>query len=431
VIARDASTGSGRRVRPSASKLRGGVMKRGRTWYYVIRVLDPEAGVSKPKWVGGFITEEDAKAARDEARVKARRGSYIDRNQITVAAYLDQWIEGHAMEVRPRTLSDYRNCIRLYVKPRIGHLRVQAVRPSTITKLYSDLLTSGGRNGKPLAVATVIHLHAILRKAFQDATMVDGLLDRNPVERAKRPRARGQEPGAIWGLAQLRSFLAEARHHRLFAFFHLAAYTGARRGELLNLRWPDLELDQKKIIITGSTGVVAGERIEGATKSGRARTITIDDETVLVLREHRKQQAEERLRVGEFWRGTDDGYVFATGWGEPLYPDTVTSLMQKIIEACNERVPEWPLPHARLHDLRHLHATTLLLAGVPVHVVAARLGHADPSVTLRVYAHVIRSAEVAAADIFADAVKPPIKPPTRARVSKSVSKRDRKRTDRQ
>jgi integrase len=101
--------------------------------------------------------------------------------------------------------------------------------------------------------------------------------------------------------------------------------------------------------------------------------------------------------------------------------------MRKIIKTCNEHAPERPLPHARLHDLRHLHATTLLLAGVPVHVVAARLGHADPSVTLRVYTHVIRSAEAAAADVFAAAVTPPAE----ARVSKSVSKRDRKRTDRQ
>lgn len=91
--------------------------------------------------------------------------------------------------------------------------------------------------------------------------------------------------------------------------------------------------------------------------------------------------------------------MFATGWGELIYPDTVTSLMTKLIRA--SRQP----PHVRLHDLRHLHATTLLLSGVPVHVVAARLGHADPAITLRVYAHVIGSAEAAAADIFADAVK--------------------------
>ena len=95
--------------------------------------------------------------------------------------------------------------------------------------------------------------------------------------------------------------------------------------------------------------------------------------------------------------------MFSTGWGEPIHPDTVSSLMTKLIQTHNEQQSE-PLPHARLHDLRHVHATTLLLAGVPVHVVAARLGHADPSITLRVYAHVISTSSTAAADIFARAV---------------------------
>lgn len=131
--------------RKTTPKLRDGVMKRGRNWSYVIRVKDPETGISKPRWVGGFATEEAAKAARDEGRVKARRGEYIDHNRVTVTAYLDDWIDSHAMEIKPRTLHDYRSCIRLYVTPRIGHLPIQAVRPSTITKLYRELLTSGPR----------------------------------------------------------------------------------------------------------------------------------------------------------------------------------------------------------------------------------------------------------------------------------------------
>jgi integrase len=110
--------------------------------------------------------------------------------------------------------------------------------------------------------------------------------------------------------------------------------------------------------------------------------------------------------AGSAW--TDqDGLVFTTRWGEPLYPDTVTALMSKLISKRNESVtpPAAPLPQARLHDLRHLHATTLLLAGIPVHVVAARLGHADPSVTLRVYAHVIREHAARVGDVFAREIK--------------------------
>ena len=212
----------------------------------MIRVKDPDTGISKPKWVGGFATEEEAKAARDEGRVKARRGEYIDRNRLTVAAYLDDWIDSHAMEIKPRTLLDYRACILLYVTPRIGHLPIQAIRASTITKLYRDLLTSGGRDGQPLAVATVTHLYAVLRKACRDAVIVDELIGSNPVERAKRPRAQAQEPGTVWTVAQLRAFLAPAQQHRLFAFFRVAAYTGARRGELLNLWWKDIDLDTRR-----------------------------------------------------------------------------------------------------------------------------------------------------------------------------------------
>jgi len=146
--------------RKNTPRLRDGVMKRGTTWSYVIRVKDPETEISKPRWVGGFATEEDAKAARDEARVKARHFEYIDRNRVTVVTYLNDWIDAHAMEIKPRTLADYRACIRLYATPRIGHLPIQAVRPSTSTKLYRDLFTNGGRDGQPLARVEHLVVHA-------------------------------------------------------------------------------------------------------------------------------------------------------------------------------------------------------------------------------------------------------------------------------
>ena len=367
-----------------------------------------EAPQSKPKWVGGFPTEDAAKEARDEARVKARRGEYIDRNAITVAEYLDEWLDAHAVEIKPKTLADYRHLIERHVKPNIGGLRLQAVRPGQITKLYRDLITTGGRHGTGLSPRTVSYVHAVLRKAFADAVLVEQVIPSNPVERAKRPRRRPAEPGDVWTAAQLRTFLKVAQTHRLFAFFHLAAYTGARRGELLNLRWRDVDLDNASVHIKGSAAFIAGKRIEGTTKSGRTRVVSIDAGTVDVLRAHRKRQLADKLKVGKSWKGAEkesDGFVFATGWGEPVHPDTVSSLMTSLIKLHNEpkdgTPPAEPLPHARLHDLRHIHATTLLLAGVPVHVVAARLGHADPAITLRVYAHVVNQQLVEAAEIFA------------------------------
>jgi integrase len=395
-------------------RLRDGVIKRGGSWSYVIRVRDPATGVSRPRWVGGFETEEEAKAARDEARVRARRGGYVNRSTSTVAAYLAEWLEAHASTVKPKTLAGYRHDIEHYIIPRIGRMRLQALRPAVISKLYRELAEHGGRDGRPLSALTVAHIHRTLRKALADAVEVEQLLAINPAERSKRPRHHGAEPGRVWTTEQLDHFLAVARTHRLFAFYRLAAYTGARRGELLYLRWQAVDLDVAEITFSGSTAVVGGQRVEGTTKGGRSRVVSLDSETVAILREHQRQQEEERLSAYSAW--TDSGgLVFTNRWGEPLYPDTVSALMSKLIDKSNEAVaaPTQALPRARLHDLRHLHATTLLFAGVPVHVVAARLGHADPAVTLRIYSHVLREHTLGVGEVFAQAVE--------ASVSKSVS----------
>jgi integrase len=398
-------------------RLRDGVIKRGGSWSYVIRVSDPATGLSKPKWVGGFDTEEAAKAARDEARIRARRGEYVNRSVSTVADYLAEWVEAHASTVKPKTLAGYRHDIDHYIVPRIGRMRLQSLRPAVISKLYRDLAEHGGRDGRPLSGWTISHIHRTLSKALADAVNVEQLLAVNPAERSKLPRDNRIEPTRVWTAEQLHTFLAAAHSHRLHAFYRLAAYTGARRGELLYLRWHAVDLDAAEVTFGGSTAVVRRQRIEGTTKGGRSRVISIDRDTVTILREHLRRQADERQAAGSAW--TDNGgLVFVTKWGEPLYPDTATALMTKLINAYNRSVtePSRALPHARLHDLRHLHATTLLLAGVPVHIVAARLGHTDPAVTLRVYSHVLREHALGVGDIFAQAVKAP--------VSKSVSKPD-------
>lgn len=251
-----------------------------------------------------------------------------------------------------------------------------AARPLQFDRL-SKLSAYRGQGGHGLSPRTVEYVHAVLRKALRDAVVVDQVLASNPAERAKRPRGARREVGEVWTSGQLRAFLQEARDHRLFAFYHLAAYTGARRGELLNLRWEHVDLYNAQVRITGSAAVIDGQRIEGTTKGGRSRTVSIDPGTVQVLKDHRARQNTERLVAGPEWRGESDDYVFTSAWAAPIHPDTVSSLMPVLISRYSERHPDekvGKLPAARLHDLRHVHATTLLRAGLPVHVVAARLG---------------------------------------------------------
>lgn len=384
-----------------APRLRNGVIRRGTTWSYVIRVTDGR-GVSKPRWVGGFPSEAAAKRARDEARIAASNGVYIDRSAVTVGQYLQDWLSAHALEVKPRTRAGYAHLIDRYVVPRIGHSRLQVLRPADLSGLYRQLLESGGQHGQRLSPRTVEYVHAVLRKAFADAVRTDQLLASNPAERAKRPRSAYPEPTVMWTAANLSSFLATTECHRLHAFFRLAAYTGARRGEMMNLRWADVHLENNPSVrLRGTVSVIKGQRVEGTTKGGRERTVSIDTGTVAVLRSHRERQGAERDVAGDSW--IDDDHVFRRELGEPLFPDSPTALMAKLLRQHNEQAvaeQREPLPRIRLHDLRHLHATLLLKAGVPVHVVANRLGHADPAITLRVYAHVLGDQASEAADVF-------------------------------
>lgn len=283
------------------SVVKDGVVRRGSTWSYVIRVTNQATGVSRPKWVGGFSTETAAKAARDSARVAARRGEYVDQSRTSLEAYLEEWLAGHAASVKPKTWVGYRDDLRRYVMPHIGRMRLQAVKPATLSRLYVALLKSGGRHGKPLAVATVRHVHRSLRKALNDAVLIDGILASNPALLAKLPKETRRVTRRMWTASDLDVFLESISGHRLHAFYRVAAFTGARRGEVLHLRWSDLDLEEDIIRFEGSTGVVDGERIDGTTKGGRSRVVGIDWGTRLVLEKHRLAQAADRELAGPEW----------------------------------------------------------------------------------------------------------------------------------
>lgn len=160
----------------------------------------------------------------------------------------------------------------------------------------------------------------------------------------------------------------------------------------------DVDFEKKLIRVHRSVTLTDAGRVEGTAKSEKERFVAFDDQTKSVLQAHRLMQISDMELTQDSWEGTD--YVFCTECGLPIYPTTLTHLFQKLIERHNAERFEEKLAKIRFHDLRHVHATLLLEAGVPVHVVAARLGHADPSITLRTYAHVLQSQETAAAELY-------------------------------
>lgn len=381
---------------PQKNKVKNGIVFTGRSWSYVLRVPDTNTGKTKPQWVGGFDSEKAAKLARDKARVSLSTSNYVSPNKLTLGEYLTTWInEVHANQLKASTLERYKRVINRYLIPELGAIKLQDLRPSHVQALYTSLLTRSTVTGNALSPQTVTLIGAVLKKAIKYAVDVDGLIAVNPVNRVPLPKGKGTIPKP-WSIQELNTFLDVARSHRLFFFFRLSAFTGARRGELLALKWSDF--DGTAITISKNRLMAGNEVIEqNSTKGGTngQRRVPLDRETIELFNVHRVNQLKERMALGENWQET--GYVFVQENGLPLYPHTPSDLFKKLLNKAGLRP-------TRLHDQRHLHATELLRLGEPLHVVANRLGHRDAMVTATIYAHVSDQQAETASSTFANAV---------------------------
>lgn len=374
--------------------VKNGIAFTGKNWSYVLRIPDLETGKTKPSWVGGFDSEKSAKLARDKARVALANRDYIPTGKLTLGEYLTTWITSHAHRIKPTTLDGYLSLINHYLIPQLGTIKLQDLRPLHIQSFYTDLLTKPARGGKPLSPRTVHYIGSILKKALRYAVETDGLLSVNPASRVPLPPDR---PPSFtpWTITELKQFLALSKGHRLYFFFWLSAFTGARRGELLALRWSDF--DGSYISITKNRTKAGKETVEMLTTKGGnngQRRVKLDSETIAQFQAHRKRQIIERMAIGDAWNETN--YVFTQEDGNPLYVSTPSLVLRKLSRNAGMRL-------ARLHDLRHLHATELLRQGEQLHVVAERLGHRDAMTTATIYAHVSNEQAETASNNFANA----------------------------
>jgi integrase len=378
-------------------RMRDGILKRGSTYSYVVRERDPETGKRKPRWVSGFKTRTAAKTARDAARNAVSTGTYVTPQDKTVGAFLDEWIKSHSVELKPSTAASYRAKINLYLKPIIGDERVQALTPGRMSAVWKKLHESGGKDGKPVSFRTVEFARAVMRRAMQDAVL-DRVITVNPVIGSKLPKRDGKPRHRIWTGPQAAGFLEASNGTRWFPLWQLAFATGMRRGELCGLRWEDVDLDAGVVSLERSTTQLGQQRVTTTPKNHERRKITIDSRTLGVLRTWRKEQAAERLQWGPAYIDSE-GLVFTWENGTPVLPDYVTKEFGKA-----QVKSGLGLQRLVLHEARHSRATMLLRDGVPVHIVAKRLGHKDPSVTLNVYADVIPDDDGRAVEVFAKAV---------------------------
>ena len=374
------------------------------SWGYVVDLAPPGAPRDQRKKMG-FSTKVEALDDMHSAQADKAAGTYIEPSKLTLAAYLERWLEGGCGgHLRPSTLTSYDGAVRLHIVPRIGTTLLQRVDKSAIKALYQELRTGGytprakptGKSGaavealapRGLSSKTVHNVHLALRKALADA-VDEGLIRTNPAAGAHKLDRDAAPEMLTWSQDELRRFLAAVEDERDYPLWRLAAQTGMRRGEVLGLRWRDVDLPGARLSVRQQLVRAGSELVPGPPKTAAGRRlIALDPGTVRALRARRAAWlAEHGARIPA---NHDVDLVFCRPDGQPDDPDVVSQRFQSAIGRAK-------VPRIRLHDLRHTHATLLLQAGVHPKVVQERLGHASITITLDRYSHVIEGMQADAA----------------------------------
>lgn len=357
-------------------------------------VLSIGAGKNrKLKWHSFRGTKRQAQAECARLITGLKEGSYVEPSKLTLAdhlkARLEQWEASN--KISAKTAERYAELINNQIAPRIGAITLQKLTVADIEGWHNALASSGRQDGKGgLSNRTIGHAHRVLSKALKDASKFD-LVMKN-VATAQQPPTPEDEEVVIVEQDRIKELLAKLTGRSMYAKAITALFTGARRGEILAMRYRYLDLDQKTWEICESLEETKkhGVRVKRPkTKAGR-RHISLPDIVVTALREHRRGQLELRMKLG-VGKPSDDDFVFAGLDGLPRGPRAFSREWSDCAAAIG-------MPDVVFHALRHTHASQLIDAGVDIVTISKRLGHANPNITLKVYAHLFRSKDGKAAD---------------------------------
>jgi integrase len=347
-------------------------------WAIVIDVRDHQTGKRKRRWHSFTGTKRQAQVECARLITEREGGAYIDPTRVTVAAFLQRWLGHMATQVSPRSHENYGAVINTNIVPLVGNVVLSKLRPDAIAAMYMTALESGRRKGGGLSARSVCMMHRVLSQAMKQAVKWQ-LLAQNPCDAVSPPRVERRQM-IVLDADGTAAVIEAARSKALFMPILLGALCGLRRGELAALRWRNIDLEAGQISVVASLEQTnSGVRLK-PPKSGRARTVALPSLAIEELRRHRLKQAEELLRVGT--RQSEETHVCLQPNYQPWAPRNLSSAFIKFIKASGLR-------RVRLHDLRHSHATHLLMANVHPKIVQERLGHANIATTMDLYTHVM------------------------------------------
>jgi integrase len=365
----------------------------GSTRYRVVVDVGRGPDGSRDQRTSTHKTLREAREWLAKVRTSAKEGSYVRPSKLTLTEHLDTWLAGKR-DLRPSTRRGYVDALKPF-RAALGTKPLQQIGKADLDRVVTTMLTTGGPNGHGRKPRTVILSLVVLQQALDDAVR-QGLLVRNVAALVERPRQEHHEMRA-WTLAQAQAFLRHVAKDRLYAAWLLTLH-GLRRGEVLGLRWSDVDLDSDPptLAVRSTRVLVDAVTVEvGEPKTARGRRLLpLPPGMVAALRALKAQVARERLAAGPAYE--DSGLVVVDELGQPLRPERYSDAFQRLVR-------EAKLPVIRLHDARHTAASLMLALGYPVHIVAAWLGH-DPVMTHRVYAHVHRDEMQALAEAFSRAL---------------------------
>lgn len=328
-------------------------------------------------------TQKDVLEKLQKAQRELSEGALAMGPRQTLRQYLEHWLENTVCgKVRPSTYASYELNVRKHIGPTIGRVQLAKLTPQHVESFLNDRQRNAG-----LSPRTVQYLHAILRKALEDAEKKD-LVGRNVAKRVSPPPQRQSEISPLTP-DEARRLLEQLRGDRLEALYSVALALGLRRGEALGLQWSDIDLDARVLRVRKSLQTVGGVPTLVETKTRKSvRTIDLPAMAVRALREHRLRQLQEHIAAPQ-WE--DHDFVFTSTRGTPLDGRNVLRHLQAALEAAG-------LPRKRFHDLRHTAASLLLAQGESLSVIKEILGHSQISLTANLYAHVLPSLRRQAAD---------------------------------
>jgi integrase len=318
-------------------------------------------------------------------------GLIYDSTHITLQRFVETWLNGVDLARREKTALQYRQIARNYILPRLGKMRLQDIRSVHIRRMYVSF-REGGTGARTLQL-----IHAILHNALNQAVR-EGILLRNPAEAVERPRVEAKE-FKIFTEDQARQFLLATSGHRNEALFYLALTTGMREGELLGLKWSDVDWIkgvlnvQRQLQRIDHKGLAF---VPPKTKSG-IRQIKLGQGMLDRLAEHRLRQDCEREACGGRWQ--ENGLIFPSSIGTPLEP-------HRIYDEFKELLVKAGLPDMRFHDLRHTALSLLIEMGIAVTTVQQRAGHSKASVTTDIYGHSMSKSQERAAEMIEELIIP-------------------------